>query len=505
MNTFAIPQPADTEYQFKGKPVSIPMKYIITAAYLYMVVPIVIFFMTWLRWYVSILTTVIFLFGGWHLLKDIFKNFNACLLIPIRELIVTGFIILVWVYTTTIFFYQTWDQHYRNALFRDMCDYVWPVVYEQTGNALVYYLMQWIVPALFGKLAGFTVANLALWLWNSLGIILAFLCINAIIRPRKNIHVWIILLVLIAWGGINEFGYMWIDILGQGGYGMGSGFGWPDMYYGYGYQYTPNDALLAWVYNQTIAPWVGVALFLLCRKADHYAFLGLCILPYGPIPFIGIVVFLVVDFFSKMGDCKKLKLLKKALSIPNVCASISIFPVFLLFFRANISAQHIGFYPVPDPFGIKHIIFLCVFYFWEFGVYCFIIRKDYKQSILFYTLIISLIIIPHIQLGYGRDFGMRASIPSLFILMILVMYYLIKHERLSVAVILLTVCLTLSGLGTVKDWAYKIKSIRANNWSPVVADDIGTFSNKQMGSFDWSENFLVPNYQETAFFKYIAK
>lgn len=80
MNTFAIPQPADTEYQFKGKTVSIPMKYIITAAYLYMVVPIVIFFMTWLRWYVSIPTTVIFLFGGWHLLKDIFKNFNACLL-----------------------------------------------------------------------------------------------------------------------------------------------------------------------------------------------------------------------------------------------------------------------------------------------------------------------------------------------------------------------------------------------------------------------------------------
>ena len=70
MNTFAMSQPADTEYQFKGKMVSIPVKYIITAAYLYMVVPIIIFFMTWLRWYVGIPTTAIFLFGGWHLLKD---------------------------------------------------------------------------------------------------------------------------------------------------------------------------------------------------------------------------------------------------------------------------------------------------------------------------------------------------------------------------------------------------------------------------------------------------
>lgn len=505
MSTLAIPQPADTEYQFKGQTISIPVKYIMAAAYLYMVVPIVIFFLTWLRWYVGIPATITLLFGGWCLLKDISKNIDLNLVIPVRECILVGLFILIWIFTTTIFFFQTWDQHYRNALFRDMCDYAWPVIYEETGNALVYYLMQWTVPALFGKQAGFTVANLALWLWNSFGVFLTFLCISAIIKPIKNIHIWIILLILIAWGGLNEFGYMWIDILGQGTYLMGSGFGWPDMYYGYGYQFTPNDALLAWAYNQTIVPWIGVTLFLLCRKVDYYAFLGLCILPYGPIPFIGLVVFFVVDFFSTIRDCKKIELLKKVLSIPNICASISIFPIFLLFFRANIGAKHIGFYSVPDPFKIKHIIFLCVFYFLEFGIYCVIILKDHKRSILFYTLIASLIVIPHIQLGYGRDFCMRASIPALFILMILVVHYLIKHERISVATILLTMCLTLSGLGVVKDGAQKIKSIRANDWNPVVADDIGTFSDKQIGDIGWLENYLVPNYQETAFFKYLAK
>lgn len=508
MNTFAMSQPADTEYQFKGKTVSIPVKYIITAAYLYMVVPIIIFFMTWLRWYVGIPTTAIFLFGGWHLLKDVFKSFNARLLIPIRELIISGVIIFAWVYTTTIFFYQTWDQHWRNALFRDMCNYEWPVVYDTTGNALVYYLMHWIVPALFGKLAGFTIANIVLCSWNALGVFLAFLCINAYIMPKKKTQIWIILVVLISWGGLNDLGYMWIDILGQGNYLLGNGFGWPDMYYGYGYQYTPNDALLAWVYNQTIAPWIGTILFMLCRRVSHYAFLGLCILPYGPIPFVGLVIFLVVDFVSQLIVKKHLEPLKEALSIPNICASISIFPVFLLFFKCNVSAQHVGFYAVPDPFGIKHLIFLAVFYLLEFGTFCLIIRRDYKHSILFYTMIVSLIIIPHVQLGFGRDFCMRASIPALFILMIFVIRYLIKNGYqvgISITIIALTICLSITGLGTLKDWANKIKSVRMNAYNPVVADDIGTFSDKQVGDVDWLENFLVPNYDRTAFFKYVAR
>ena len=505
MNTFEQLQPSGTEYHFKGQTVSIPVKYIVTVAYLYMVIPIVIFFLTWLRWYVGIPVTAVLLFGGWYLQKDIFKDFHSCLVIPRKGIILIGILIFVWVYTTTIFFYQTWDQHWRNALFRDMCNYAWPVVYEQTGNALVYYLMQWIVPALFGKIAGFTVANLALWVWNSVGIFVAFLCISTIVIPRKDSHVWIVLLVLIVWGGLNEFGYIWIDVLGQGGYVLGSGFGWPDMYYGYGYQYTPNDALLAWVYNQTIVPWIGITIFLLCQKVNHYAFLGLCILPYGPIPFIGAVIFFVVDFLNKLMIGKKFEVFKQTLSIPNICASISIFPVFLLFFRANIVAQHTGFYQVQEPFGIKHLTFLFVFYCLEFGVYCFIVRKEYKNSVIFYTIIISLMIIPHIQLGYGRDFCMRASIPALFVLMIFVSQYFIRNEKLSISVVILIMCLTLSGLGTVKDWANKVKSIRINDWNPIVSDNVGTFSDKQIGDIDWLENYLVPNYGETAFFKYIAK
>ena len=103
---------------------------------------------------------------------------------------------------------------------------------------------------------------------------------------------------------------------------------------------------------------------------------------------------------------------------------------------------------------------------------------------------------------------MRASIPALFILMIFVIRYLIKNEYhvgISAAIVALTICLTIAGLGTLKDWANKIKSVRINAYNPIVADNIGTFSDKQIGDVSALENFLVPNYKDTAFWRHIAK
>lgn len=508
MNTFAATLSEKTENCFEGKTIDIPTKWIIKSVYLYMAIPIVIFFLGWLKWYFAIPCMTIFIVGLLFLFRSLSNDFSQKITLPIKDLIFILFFTFLWLYSTSIFFYQTWDQHYRNAILRDLIDFQWPVIYEETGNALVYYYAHWLVPALFGKLFGFTVANIVLLLQNIFGIILTFLCICIYIIPQKRTHVWIIFLILVFYGGINEIGFMWIDILGQGVYYMANGFGWGDMYYGYGYQYTPNDALLAWVYNQTIIPWMATMLFLLKPHIKYYAFLGLCVLPFGPLPFVGLFVIMVVSFIADFLKRKDINIWKDIFSIPNVCAIATIFPIFAFFYKTNVAAKHIGLYQVADAFGPKHIVFLIVFYFIEFGIYLLLIRKDYRNSALFLTVLISLCIIPHIQLGLGRDFGMRASIPALFIVMVLIIRYLINHDlhiKTPIISCLLVICLTVSGLGTVKDWANKIKAVSVNNWKPVVADDIKTFSDKQIGDVDWLENFLVPNPEDTIFFKYFAK
>jgi len=62
----------------------------------------------------------------------------------------------------------------RNAMFRDIVTYEWPVIYQKNG-AVVYYTDYWLVPALIGKIAGYTIGQVTLLLWGALGLTLTAL------------------------------------------------------------------------------------------------------------------------------------------------------------------------------------------------------------------------------------------------------------------------------------------------------------------------------------------
>ena len=379
------------------------------------------------------------------------------------------------------------------------------MIYPETGNALVYYLMQWTLPALVGKMFGYDLANAALLAWNVLGVFLVFLGICIITKPKNNGQLWAALVIFMTWNGLTDIGSAWMNVLGFGGYGLSSGFGWPDVYYGYGYQFTPNDALLAWVYNQTIVPWIAVVLLMADTRPRNFAFLGLCVLPYGPLPFVGLLCFFVAFFFDMLAKNGIKKTMRECLSWQNICAAVGVFPIFFLYFKSNVAGSHVGFYGVADAFGIKHIVFLIVFYFLQFGIHCILIGREYKRSVFFWTTVISLVIIPHIQIGFGRDFCMRASIPALLVLMIFIIQYLFKNnERLgrSTRAMILVICLTISGYSIAKDWAARVLAVRANEWKPVVADEVGTLSDKDAAEY---VNFLVADPEQTTFYKYLAR
>lgn len=494
--------------EFKGLTVTFSIKHFMMAAYLYMIIPIAIYFLTWLRWYLGILVTAIAVVGVVFLFKDINKNITAKITLPVKHMIIALVVISVWAYSSSIFFYQTDDMHYRNALFRDMCDFDWPIHYPETGYVIAYYFTQWVIPALFGKAFGFTIANVALLAENIIGIYLVFLGICVVLRPMKNRDMWIILLMYLTFGGLNDIGQVIIDYRGTWAYGLGSGFGWPDLYNGYGYQFTPNDALIAWVFHETIVPWLAVVVFLAAPQLRYFAIIGLCVFPYGPFPFVGLVVFLLVGFFVSVKREGFWDSIKLCLSVQNICAMLSILPIFFLFYRANSVASKVGFYPVVDAFGPEHIGFLVIFYFLEFGLYGLIIHREYKGSPLFWSVIITLLVFPHFKIGNGRDFCMRATIPALFVLMLMMMCYLLNNcdkAPYSFATILLIGCVTLSCFGISKDWALRIKTVKQNGWRPYICDNIGTLSDKRMEDVPFFDNVVVVNPDDTTFYKYLAK
>ena len=369
---------------------SIKFKNIAISAYIYITLPIVIFFCTWLRWYIGIPMAFLLAFGLIVLLKKDYLNNTIEISIPIKHLISISIVILIWTWLSGQggFFYQTWDHHWRNAIFRDLINFQWPVIYPETGNALVYYIMHWIIPALFGKLFGWTGGNIALLIWTFIGLMITYLLIVFVTKVISIKHMWIVVLIFITWSGLNSVGSDIMCAFGQGSFDVGSAEGWLDRVYGlyvYSYQYSGNDTLLSWVFNQTIVPWIAVPLILENRKVRTFAFLGLSILPYAPIPFIGFIpvfiAFAIPYYICKLKESKYKMVLKETLSIPNLIAICTILPVFWTFYKCN-GMSSFGLYVPLEAYDLKRIAILMLFYLLEFGVYMILIYKKYKRDLI---------------------------------------------------------------------------------------------------------------------------
>ena len=103
-------------------------------------------------------------------------------------------------------------------------------------------------------------------------------------------------MLFMTWSGLDGVGMVIMTIFQQGNFTMGNTEGWLDYVISsdrYGYQYSMNETLLSWVYNQAIAPWIAVPLFLENKKVRNFAFLGLCIFPFAPLPFFGLAIMMI--------------------------------------------------------------------------------------------------------------------------------------------------------------------------------------------------------------------
>lgn len=497
---------------------NIKFKTIAISAYIYIVLPIIIFFLTWLKWYIGIPMSIILIMGLVVLLKKNYMNNCKKINISVKSLLGICLFLLIWNWLSGQggFFYQTWDNHYRNAILNDLINYSWPVIYPETGNALVYYLMHWIVPAIFGKIFGNLGGRIALFVWTYIGLIIIYLLLVHIIKADTKNKLWTVAIVFVIWGGLDNIGWSIMDVFGQHNYVLGSGEGWLDLVtgqYPYAYQYSSNNTLLSWVYNQAIVPWMIVLLFLENRNVQIFAFLGLIMLPYGPIPFIGFVAILIIYavpiYINKIKTKQYFEMIKETFSIENVSAILTVFPIFLMFYKCNENVgedmSFLGFYVPLSEYGLKRILILVLFYVLEFGIYSCIVYKKYKNDKLYYIINVSLILIPIFRIGTGRDFCMRGSVPALLILMIMVLKYIFDTNYKNKAII--TIVLTIAALNPFMDYASRCNEMYDAKKFPMAANDIPTFADKDVLDKEtpFMFNFLTSNPKEKLFYKYIAK
>ncbi|NOS90269.1 MAG: hypothetical protein HOP34_17350 [Methylococcaceae bacterium] len=477
----------------------------VIAAYVYLATPVLLFIGGWVKWPLSIPLILIILVA---VVRGI-KQFGGY-----RELVMTqklaikaaliGVVLAIWVAYSGIggFSFQNQDFQFRNAVFHDLIDFDWPLIYtyydipNQPKGALVYYLAYWLPAALFGKFFGFDAANVFLYAWTVLGISLFFYFVSRYINAVS----FVTLLLLIFWSGLDFIG----EVTEYNPVFIGQHIEWWAMMY----QYSSNTTALYWVFNQVLAPWLILAFILNDRNAKSIVFVySLCFLS-APFSCVGLAPFVAVRvlFLNGFG----LHNLKAMLSFQNCVAAPLIMAVSIAYYLSNSKTiGSLGGQAYDTVFNNLNVY--CKFIVLEFLVYFMLLFTVHKKNPLYYTVLGVLLLLPFYKIGVGNDFVMRVSLPALMMLMILVVqFFLSKNNPHSLLKSVLLMFLLIGAITPINEMYRSVTNTALYDKEHYIKDKLKTLSVFKREY----EAYNIPNvpyvayvslgYKQSFFFRYLS-
>lgn len=489
--------------------------------------PVLLFFLGWLKLIIALPLCLSILFALFLIIRGYSKQKPMQEEERYLEISYKGFIfiisvILVWCFLAGQggFFYQSSDHNWRNAAFRDLINMKWPVIYDFSDSALVYYITYWLVPAGIGKIFGFfggtdvawLAGNVSLYVWSCLFLFLAFLLLMITVKVHSFKKIVFVMLLFVLFSGLDIIGILLLRPTERH-----SHIEWWSRIY----QYSSNTTQLFWVFNQSNPAWLGILLLLNERNVKNFAFLAIITLAFSPFPAIGLLPFLIalaIKFGVDSYKNKKLgRFFGQIFSFQNIVATLFILPIFYLYYSINDSASthkfrlYLGIEKLGLPGALLQYVLFCML---EFGIYALLLFKLNKRNMLYWVSVLSLVLVGVCRMGGGADFSMRGSIPALMVLMVLVIQYLLK-ENLSVAhlkkpfrqmrkrTLALVIALAIGVATPSVEYLRGFHNVISHHKINLVADKFKTFSDKPVSK--QFLNFFGSEYQESLFFKYLAK
>lgn len=122
----------------------------------------------------------------------------------------------------------------------------------------------------------------------------------------------------------------------------------------------------------------------------------------------------------------------------NILCLMAALVLTILFFEALGTAKVGGN-------DIYRLIYTILFVLLEAGIFLYLLFKDVEDKGLFNVVAISLMVIPFLRIGATGDFCMRASIPSLFIVMLWCIETLGKKSK-NLRIVILAACLAIGAV-----------------------------------------------------------
>ena len=384
---------------------------------LLLALPYFIFWFGWLRWYYALALFVLMLYALRRVMLFYWRSFKPSpLKLTSKQLITLGLVIvlvLAWIYWSGIgaYSFQNGDYQKHNAMIRDLSQLYWPVSYTTVDPLaptyyLSYYIAYYLPAALIGKATSAAFAGKLLFWWSFAACLITIIWLFRFTRKFSPL----IPLFFIFFSGMDILGVSdpWKEVLANGSH--------IEWWSGYGFwQYSANTSLLFWVPQHALSGWLLSSLLydLITKKTYSqtapFLFIFSLSALWSPFVMIGLTPLLILLLIRK----------KRFLSIENILVGGSILLFCGLYYWGNVSPVPQNFIWKIHPLGVlipKYLLFCLLEFLLLLGLS---FSKDNWQILL--IILLTLLLIPLYTLGYYNDFGMRSSIPALFILQIFVL------------------------------------------------------------------------------------
>lgn len=416
----------------------------VVIAYIYLVLPFVIFVLGWGKLWIAVPVVFLLIFCFWRIIL-----YAPKLWIPeltrnnIEKIVIIVAVICLWVYLSGIgqLVFQNTDHLARNAIFDILVEYSWPVYgtgVNGSETSLIYYIGYWLPSAVMGKIFGVRIGYWCQDIWAVLGIVLVYYFICA---RTKKLEVWP-LIVMISFSGLDYAGY----------YLLGTDMSTISQtmhleWWNNPYQLSSITTQLFWVFNQCIPTWVATSLILNLKNNRSIVFVLATTMLTSTLPFVGLIPIVIYYLFSRKYLAEKnrfLEFCKDTLTVENIVGGGLIGIISFLYLKGNMSGNMVSSTSksaiAGGDDGSLLMWILCVIL--EVGVYLLLVYREQRNNMLFYIIVAELCFFPLIRVGGSSDFCMRAVIPAQIILMIYVIDKLrdsVKQRKRLLAIMIVIV------------------------------------------------------------------
>lgn len=413
----------------------------------------------------------------------------------------------------------------------------------------------------------FFVGNLVLWGFVALCVIVAILCTMVFVKANTVKRFFAAIAIFIVFSGLDVIGTVYNFV--ARGVEIGDHVEWWSVYYQYSSMTTAlfwvfNQAVLAWLAvscflnekNTRNYAWIVV----LCAASAPLPCVGLGLYMIG---------MLLYRFTKSIKEKSLSTFFRDVFTVQNLVSVFAIFPIYLLYYvtnlAVNVGQEAAAVTRSTDPWTVSvfAVVFAAVvlvtivcacrrrawkewisvavivgifmvmaitnpslrlpyvfFVLLEGVIFLVPLWRDYKRNPLWHLSLLLVMLCPNIHVGTAADFCMRASIPLVFVIMALCMQYLFANgaslwentkgnraRRVTkISCWVLAVCLALGVYTPYKEFERGITEVVKEQKLVLVDDWVYTFDQvfeAPMENLD--RNFIARDYEETIFYRYLAK